>query len=417
VRSFPPGNRAPRPPAWLAALAAAGVAARLGVLLLGPRRGLIAPFPVDVAEHFSGAEIERARAYRRPQLRLAAARSVMEGALLLALVRRPPAPLIRLGPHRALNGARAGALLSGGLTAATLPLAVLSRRRGLAAGLLTQSWEGWATDVAKSAGIGAGLAGTGAAGTLELVRRWPRQWWLPGSALLVGVSAISLVAGPTVIDPLFNRFTALAAGPLRDDVLELAGRAGVDVGEVYTVDASRRTTAANAYVTGLGPTKRVVLYDTLIDGFTRQETRSVVAHELAHVRHRDVSAGVAYLALIAPASLHGVARLTERLSATRPSEATPTPALLPALAVSVGVVAAIVGSISSALSRRIEARADAFALRLTDEPEPFVSFERRISLLNLSDPDPPAWQTALLASHPPTAARIGIAQAYAAGVR
>ncbi len=74
-------------------------------------------------------------------------------------------------------------------------------------------------------------------------------------------------------------------------MLELARAAGVKVGEVYSVDASRRTTAANAYVTGLGPTKRVVLFDTLLDRYNRDEVRVVVAHELAHVRHRDVPRG------------------------------------------------------------------------------------------------------------------------------
>ena len=93
-----------------------------------------------------------------------------------------------------------------------------------------------------------------------------------------------------MLDPLFNDFTPLPEGETRSDVLELAAAAGVKVGEVFSVDASRRTTAANAYVAGLGPTKRVVLYDTLLDRYSRDEVRVVVAHELAHVRNRDVTA-------------------------------------------------------------------------------------------------------------------------------
>ena len=83
-------------------------------------------------------------------------------------------------------------------------------------------------------------------------------------------------------------------------MLELAKRAGVDVGDVFTVDASRRTTAANAYVTGLGKTKRVVLYDTLLENFKRDEVRLVVAHELSHVHYRDVPNGLLFLAIVAP---------------------------------------------------------------------------------------------------------------------
>ena len=93
-----------------------------------------------------------------------------------------------------------------------------------------------------------------------------------------------------LLAPLFNDFKPLPEGEIRSDVLELAAMARVEVGEVYSVDASRRTTGANAYVTGLGPTKRVVLFDTLLERYSRDEVRIVVAHELAHVRHRDVLA-------------------------------------------------------------------------------------------------------------------------------
>ena len=103
-------------------------------------------------------------------------------------------------------------------------------------------------------------------------------------------------ASPLVIEPLFNDFDELPDGELRSEVLELAERAGVDVGEVYRVDASRRTTGANAYVAGLGHTKRVVLYDNLIEDFPPAEVRSVVAHELAHVQHDDVPRGLLFLA-------------------------------------------------------------------------------------------------------------------------
>src|SRR5438270_345135 len=99
----------------------------------------------------------------------------------------------------------------------------------------------------------------------------PRTWWLPGAGAGVGAMGAMVFAGPVVLDPLFNRFEPLDDGPLRRDVLELAQRAGVRVREVYVVDAGRRTTAANAYVTGLGATKRVVLFDTLIEHFTPEE--------------------------------------------------------------------------------------------------------------------------------------------------
>ena len=124
--------------------------------------------------------------------------------------------------------------------------------------------------------------------------------------------------------------------------------------------------------------------------------------------------GLLYLAIVAPFGLFAVARLTDRLA---PDEAEPGPALLPALALSLVVMTTTITTISNQLSRRIEARADSYALTLTGEPEPFIAFEKRIALRNLSDPDPPDWQTWLLATHPPTIDRIGIGVAYERGAR
>jgi STE24 endopeptidase len=217
-----------------------------------------------------------------------------------------------------------------------------------------------------------------------------------------------------VLDPVFNRFTALPDGHTRSDVLALAREAGVDVGQVYEVDASRRTTGSNAYVTGLGRTKRVVLYDNLLKDFTRDEVRLVVAHELGHVHYRDVPRGLLYVALVAPAALFAASLLTRRLA---PDEPRPGPAALPALALSVAVMSFAVTVVANQLSRRIEARADSYSLRLTDAPEPFIGFERGIAVRNVSDPDPPDWLVAVLATHPPTVDRIGIAKAFEAGAR
>ena len=397
------------------ALVTAVVVAEAAVLLLRPRGGVIDPAPVSVRSYFSAHELDRARSFRRPQLALAGAQLLVELGVLVLLVRRPPGRLRSPFRRQALAGAGAGAALSVVITLAALPLGAVARARAVDAGLVTQSWPGWAGDVAKSTAIGAVLSGAGAALLLGLMRRFPHRWWAPGSLLAVGIGAVFLYAGPVVLDPVFNTFTPLPSGQLRSDVLALARKAGVTVGEVYEVDASRRTTAANAYVTGLGHTKRVVLFDTLLRGFSREETRLVVAHELAHVRHHDVPRGLLYLALVAPAALFAAARLTDRLA---PRGAAPgTPAILPAAALSLALVSAAVGVISNQLSRRVEARADSYSLRLTNLPAPFISSEHRLAVQNLADPDPPAWQTALLGTHPPTIRRIGAAVAYERGGR
>src|SRR3954447_18916663 len=384
-----------------AALAAAMAAAQGAALLLRPRDGLIAPAPVRVEEHFSADEVARARAFRRPQFALGLATSAVELGLLAALAARPPRAL------RAGRPAVAGAALSVAATVVPLPLRAVARVRARRVGLVTQSWGGWAGDLAKASAIGAGLAAAGSALADVLRRRLPRTWWLPGAGAVVGATGALVFVGPVVLDPLFNTFRPLPDGPLRRDVLDLAGRAGVTVREVYVVDASRRTTAANAYVTGLGATKRVVLFDTLVEAFTHDETRLVVAHELAHVRFRDVPRALAFSALVAPAAALAAAGVTDRLAAAEGA------ALLPALVLAGGAAGLPSAIAANALSRKVENRADVFSLRMTDAVEAFVSFERGITLRNLGDPDPPRVLHVLFATHPSTVERIGIARTYA----
>jgi STE24 endopeptidase len=278
----------------------------------------------------------------------------------------------------------------------------------MAVGLDTQSWAAWAGDAAKANAIGTVFAAAGGAAVVAGMRRFPRQWWAPmgGGAVVFGAGLAALA--PVVLDPIFNDFEPLPEGELRSDVLTLARDAGVSVGEVFSVDASRRTTAANAYVTGLGPTKRVVLFDTLIDRYSRDEIRLVVAHELAHVRHRDVWRGLLYAAIVSPTAALAVQRLSWELSPERG-----TPAALPAVALAAMLTTGPIGVIGNRLSRAMERRADHFALELAGAPDAFVSFERTIALQNVADLDPPRWVSRLLASHPPTAERIGAAVAFA----
>ena len=312
------------------------------------------------------------------------------------------------GQAPVLAGALTGAGLAVGLSLPTLPLSAISRRRGMAVGLVTQSWRGWAGDLLKGAAIESVLAAAAGGAAVAVTRRYPSRWWLPASAGSVLFGAGLAALAPVVLDPVFNKFTPLPEGQTRSDVLDLARAAGVKVGEVYSVDASRRTTAANAYVAGLGPTKRVVLFDTLLDRYTRDEIRVVVAHELAHVRNRDVPRGVVYAALVAPAAALAVQRLSWELSPERGSAGA-----LPALALAAALVGAPTALIGNRLSRAIERRSDAYSLTLTDAPDAFISFERAIAVQNVADLEPPRWFTSLLATHPPTAERIGSAVSFA----
>ena len=374
--------------------------------LLTPRTRPITPVPVDLRDHFSSEEIARGRRYARPQRALGLVGTAIDVACLTALAVRPPRTL--RGPYTrpVAGGAVAGAALSALLTLPALPVAAVMRRRSIAVGLDTQGWAAWGRDRALATAISAGFAAGAGAGVVSATRRWPRNWWLPAATGSVLAGAGLATLAPVLLEPLFNDFVPLPDGETRSDVLALARAAGVTVGEVYSVDASRRTSAANAYVTGLGPTKRVVLYDTLLDRYSRDEIRMVVAHELAHVRFRDVPRNVAFVALAAPGAALAVQRVSWVLSDERG-----TAAALPALALAAGLVSAPLGIAGSRLSRAVERRADEYSLDLGAADEAFISFERAIALQNLADLAPPRW-TRVTASHPPTDERIGAALAW-----
>jgi STE24 endopeptidase len=404
------GHRSRLPLAVVVAVVAAGAA----TMILRPRSGLIEPAAVEVEAYFSADELDRAEDFRSVQRLLRLAGLGLSGLTLAVVALRPPGPawrLIERADRRPIVGA---ALVGTGLvltvTVVALPISAVAHQRAKDVGLSTQDWLPWLGDVAKSTGIEALFAAVGGALALTLLRRFPRGWWAPAAACVTAIGVLTIYLFPVVIDPLFNDFERLPDGKLRSDVLELADRAGVDVGEVYRVDASRRTTAANAYVGGLGPTKRVVLYDNLLENFPRDEVESVVAHELGHVKNDDVPRGLLWLALVAPAGTYLAQQLGRRLCPDGWER--PGPAAVPVLALSFALVAFGAGVASNALSRKVEARADAFSLELTHDAEAHISLERRLSVKNLGDPDPPKLLHLLFGTHPTTIDRIGFGVTY-----
>lgn len=362
---------------------------------------------MEARAYFSEAQIEKAEGFRTGQLWIYVAQTALGLGVLTLIVRRPPERLAAI-KRPVLAGAAVAAAISVTTAVAALPLSAVARERAKDVGLVTQDWAGWLGDKGKSTAIAAGFAALGGAVLVVGLRRFGRRWWIPGTVVVVAFGAITTYAGPVLLDPLFNDFKALPQGALRSDVLDLARKAGVDVGQVYEMDASRRTTAANAYVNGLGHTKRVVLYDTLIEDFTPEETRMVVAHELGHVHFHDMRNGLLWLAIVAPFGLWATALLAERIA---PRGAPLGPRTVPAVALSIAIVVPVLTMVSNQLSRDVERRADAFSLQLTQDPQTLIDFQRRIAIKNVSDPDPPALSRFLLGTHPTTLDRIGMAEA------
>jgi STE24 endopeptidase len=399
------------------AVGIAVVAAGAATFALRPRSELIDPAPVSATDYFSPSQLDRVHDFRGAQRVLGIGGLVVSTGTLALIALRPPRRVRRAlerGARRPIIAAAAtGGALSLVLVVVGLPLAAVGEQRARDFGLSTQDWGGWIGDAAKSAGIGAVLTAAGSALAMGLIRRFPRSWWALGAVAVVAFSAVFVFFSPIIIDPLFNKFTALPDSPLRTEVLALAHKSGVDVGQVYKVDASRRTTGANAYVGGIGNTKRVVLYDTLLNDFSPDQVRSVVAHELGHVTHRDVPRGLLWLAIVAPAGMLVIQRLTERIAPQAGTGRRAGPAVLPAAALSIALVSFVLNIPGNALSRQIERSADGHALDLDGDPAAFIAVEQKLAVQNLADPNPPEWLQILFGTHPKTVDRIGYALTWA----
>jgi STE24 endopeptidase len=361
----------------------------------------------------------------------AALRPSRYGALLVGLVAAVLLGLTPLGAKivalagRPFGDAWVARAVLGGLAVVllaellTLPFAAWRHTVLTRYGLSTQSWAGWAVDLLKAYAVGAVIAAVALLGFYTVTRLAPRWWWALGAAGAAGLVVLMSFVLPVLVEPVFNKFTPMPAGPLRTELLAVAERDGVAVRDVLVADASRRTRAVNAYVSGLGPTRRIVVYDTLLREAPPEQVVAVAAHELGHVKDRDVLAGTltgalgaaaAVVALYLLGSWGGLLRTAGVDSIAEPRAV----ALLLAVATLAGLVTA---PAQAFLSRRTEARADAHALALTGDPAAFEAMQRRLATVNLADPDPPRWEYLYFATHPTTVERIAAARAYARGER
>jgi STE24 endopeptidase len=307
-------------------------------------------------------------------------------------------------------------LVLGALTLLRLPLSFwrghLRERRW---GFSTQTAGGWLLDRAKGFAVAAVLSAVAVLAFVALARALPGAWpaaAAPGAALLVLALGF---AGPIVLEPLFNRFRPLGDPALAGELRALAESAGVPVRDVLVADASRRTRRENAYVSGLGGTRRIVLFDNLLDASEPRQIRLVVAHELGHRRAGHVErgtllamAGSAAVVLVLWGLLSWPA-LLDAIGAFGPGD----PRVAPFLFLVVGVFEIIGLPLGAALSRRWEREADRSSLELTRDPEAFESAHRRLARANLADLEPPRAVYGLLFSHPTPPERIAAARAWA----
>lgn len=296
----------------------------------------------------------------------------------------------------------------------TLPTSAWSEQLRRDYGLSTQTWGSWALDLAKSWLVNYLLIAIALLALVGLARRFTRTWFVPAAVGAGGLVLLLSFAYPIVVEPVFNDFSRLPDGPLRSRILDLADQSDVQVSDVLVADASRRTSSLNAYVSGFGPTKRIVVYDTLLTSASDREIELIVAHELGHASTDDVLVGTiegALAAALAVVVLY-LALRPERLRRPVGAGSVGDPAVVPLVLGLVSLVAFLALPVQNTVSRHIEARADAHSLDLTRDPQGFIAMQRRIAVTNLSHLEPNPVLTVWFSSHPPTMDRIGMAVAW-----
>jgi STE24 endopeptidase len=276
--------------------------------------------------------------------------------------------------------------------------------------LSTQTIRGWAMDEAK--GLGVELVFGILAGTvLYYLIGVTSLWWVAASAVFAVFSILLSIILPFVILPIFYKVKPLSDVKLKEDLLRMASKAGVSsIDRVLVADESRRSIRANAFFSGVGKSKSIVLFDTLLGNFTHREIITVVAHELGHYVNKDIwfEALTSGLLIIPPFFIANLA-LRSAVSISILTSLT-DPAGIPLIFAVLIIANFALQPISSAISRLVERRADEFALKAANDPEAQASTERRLADLALAVDKPNRLVEALFYTHPPSSKRIQLAE-------
>ena len=372
----------------------------------------------DPARDLSGHDIARAKRYFRAANppRLLGFATGLAAPVVLGLTTAGSRLSIAARPHVPwLLAVVVNTLLVLAIVAAvTVPFSAWRESVARRYGLSVQSWPRWAADAARSFGVSAVLGTIGLVALVGLARALPGAWWAAGAVAAAGFVVAAAFAFPLIIEPLFNKFVPMAPGALREDFLAMAARDGLRVSEVLVADASRRTTALNAYVSGFGATRRIVVYDTLLQR-PDDEVRLVVAHELGHAVYSDVLEGSIMAAAAAAAGVAALGFLSSSNTLLRVAgvDGPGDPRSVALLIALVVILSAVAGPAFSLVSRRVESRADIHSLDTTGDAAVFTRAMRELAITNIANPRPNALLHALFADHPSVPERIALARSWA----
>ncbi|OGO60879.1 MAG: hypothetical protein A2032_07430 [Chloroflexi bacterium RBG_19FT_COMBO_49_13] len=278
--------------------------------------------------------------------------------------------------------------------------------------LSTQKISGWITDQIKGLLLGGILGMIVLEIIYAVLRAYPTLWWLWAALILLVFNVLLANIAPTLLMPLFNKFIPLGDehAELAERLLALAKRSGTFVRGVFKFDMSKRTKQANAGLTGLGNSRRIIIGDTLLDEFTPDEIETVMAHELGHQVNKDIPTGILLGSLTTLVGLYlaalGLSWGVKYFNFNRSADI----AAFPLFVFVMGLYGLVTMPLENGFSRWREKRADEYALRLTHNGMAYASALKRLANQNLSDADPEAWVEWLLYSHPALGKRIAMAE-------
>jgi STE24 endopeptidase len=414
----------PRWSTFLFVLALAGITMPLEQPALGggfPPPDPHTSFSDKARQYFTTEELVRGRVYARGRYLLYGVRTVLTLGFFGLLTLSPLSARMR-DLSMSVTGGRVwltivvfGLLLALLYHVVTFPVSLYGGfLREHTFGLSSQTFAAWLWDYTKGVLVSTVILLPLLLLLYTFIRWDPTRWYLPIWITIVLMMGLIAELSPIILDPLFHTFKPVQNTELVERLRALTDRAGLTVGPILEIDASRKTKKSNAYFTGLGRTRRIVLYDTLLAASTPEEIEFVVAHELGHWKRNHIWKGMAISTASALATLWLIARLltaaadSGRFSFLHPAD----PVSLPFLLLLLYAISLLTTPFQVAISRSFEREADRESLRLSENPRAFIAAEVKLVRSNLADIEPPKALVWLLYTHPPVLERIAMAEAF-----
>jgi STE24 endopeptidase len=394
----------------------------LGFLVISTQFPPSAEIVEAAGQYFSTEEIQQGRSFALQRRWIFWANAIAQLALLVYLVFTPLGKRLYLATGAIVHGHWLAhlVLLGGAYYFASAAIAFPFRLAGYFISshweLTTQSLGSWLSDYVTGLLVMGAFEAIVIVGFYAIVRLFPGFWWLVGGAASVVLGFVVALVLPAAIDPLFNTFTPINQTEhkkLEPRIRAMGQRVGASAANIYVADASRQTTASNAYFTGFGNTQRIVLYDNLLNKHSPDEVESVIAHEMAHWWHQHIFQGILIAGAATTAGLFLLFLHLNSLVEVGSLRSAGDVAGLFRVILLVQLALAITMPIQRGISRRMERQADEVALELSGKPQAFIDAEIRLAKFNKMDVTPANWNVLLFGSHPPVVRRIQMAEQWA----